>query len=52
MMGEVNEERFKAVLNDPSLADPDHTDAVYEAEIAEAMRREAAAGAAPVPAPV
>lgn len=34
MMGEVNEARFKAVLNDPSLADPDHTDAVYEAEAA------------------
>jgi aerobic C4-dicarboxylate transport protein len=52
MMGEVNEERFKAVLNDPSLADPDHPDAIYEAEIEEALRREADAKAAPLPASV
>jgi aerobic C4-dicarboxylate transport protein len=52
MMGELNEERFKAVLNDPGLADPDHPDAVYEAEIEEALRREAEAEEALVGAPV
>jgi len=51
MMGELNEERFKAVLNDPGLADPDHPDAVYEAEIEEALRREAEAEDALVQAP-
>ena len=51
MMGELNEERFKAVLNDPSLADPDHPDVVYEAEIEEALRREAEAEDALVQAP-
>jgi aerobic C4-dicarboxylate transport protein len=52
MMGEVNEERFKAVLNDPSLADPDHPDAVYEAEVEEALRREAEAEREAQPVPV
>jgi aerobic C4-dicarboxylate transport protein len=52
MMGEVNEERFKAVLNDPGLADPDHPDAIYEAEIEEALRREAGDKAPPLPAPL
>jgi aerobic C4-dicarboxylate transport protein len=52
LMGEVDEERFKAVLDDPSLADPDHPDAVYEAKIAEGLRREAAAEAEALPAPV
>jgi aerobic C4-dicarboxylate transport protein len=53
MMGEMNEERFKAVLDDPGLADPDHPDLVYEAEIAEDLRREAeaAAGAEAAPPP-
>jgi aerobic C4-dicarboxylate transport protein len=54
MMGEMNEERFRAVLDDPGLADPDHPDLVYEAEIAEDLRREAEADAdaeaAPPPA--
>jgi aerobic C4-dicarboxylate transport protein len=47
MMGELHEERFQACLNDPSLADPDHPDAEYEAEIEEELRRR---GAEPVPA--
>jgi hypothetical protein len=45
MMGEMNEERFRAVLDDPALADPDHPDLVYEAEIAEGLRLEAEAEA-------
>jgi hypothetical protein len=47
MMGELNEERFKAVLDDSSLVDPDDPDAVYDAEIEEDLRREAAAEARP-----
>jgi aerobic C4-dicarboxylate transport protein len=47
MMGELHEERFQQVLNNPSLADPDHPDAEYEAEIEEELRRR---GAEPVPA--
>jgi aerobic C4-dicarboxylate transport protein len=41
MMGEVHEERFQACLNDPSLADPDHPDAEWEAEIEEHLRERA-----------
>jgi aerobic C4-dicarboxylate transport protein len=47
MMGEMNEERFKAVLEDPGLADPDHPDLVYRAKLEEDLRREAGAEPAP-----
>jgi hypothetical protein len=41
----------KAVLDDPGLADAVHPDAVYEAEIAERLRRQAEAGAEAAPTP-
>ena len=41
MMGEMNEERFKAVLEDPGLADPDHPDRSTRLEIEEDLRRKA-----------
>jgi aerobic C4-dicarboxylate transport protein len=46
MMGELHEERFQAVLNNPSLADPDHPDLEWEKEIEEHLRKPE-----PVPAP-
>jgi hypothetical protein len=41
MMGELHEERFQEVLNNPSLADPDHPDAEWEAEIEEHLKERA-----------
>jgi aerobic C4-dicarboxylate transport protein len=41
MMGEVHEERFQEVLNNPGLADPDHPDVEWEEEIEEHLRERA-----------
>jgi aerobic C4-dicarboxylate transport protein len=53
MMGELHDERFQQVLDNPSLADPDHPDVEWEAEIEEHLRERAepepAVPAAPAP---
>jgi aerobic C4-dicarboxylate transport protein len=41
MMGELHDERFQQVLDNPSLADPDHPDVEWEAEIEEHLRERA-----------